>query len=190
MTIDLGAALQALGAGAVIAIPTDTVYGVAAMPQFAHRLFEVKRRPERVDLPVLVADIAAAESIAVFDDAARALAEKHWPGALTLVVRRRPGFTADLGEHADTVGVRAPNHDVVLALLRLTGPLATTSANLHGQPPLTSAAAVRKVFSEDEVAVVIDGGTCDGQPSTVLDCTVEPPRLLREGAIAGAHLLK
>ena len=184
MTVDLGAAIAALGSGRVIAIPTDTVYGVAAMPKFAHRLFGVKRRPERVDLPVLVADLAAAEGIAVLDDDARALAERHWPGALTLVVRRQAHFTADLGQHADTVGVRAPANDLVLALLQITGPLATTSANLHGQPPLISAAAVREVFTEDEVAVVVDGGTCDGQPSTVLDCTVSPPKVLRAGAIA------
>ena len=183
MTVDLGAAVAALGAGAVIAVPTDTVYGVAAMPKFAHRLFEVKRRPERVDLPVLVSDLAAAETIAVLDDEARALAELHWPGALTLVVRRQEHFTADLGEHADTVGVRAPAHDLVLALLQVTGPLATTSANLHGQPPLTTAAAVRDVFTKDEVAVVVDGGTCEGMPSTVLDCTVSPPKVLRQGAL-------
>lgn len=187
---ELDAAVTALQAGAVIAIPTDTVYGVAALPRFAQRLFEVKRRPERVDLPVLVADIASAEKIAILDEDARALAEQHWPGALTLVVRRRSGFDADLGEHEDTVGVRAPAHDLVLELLRLTGPLATTSANLHGQPPLTTAAAVRDVFDESEVGVIIDGGTCDGLPSTVLDCTVSPPRVLREGAIGGAHLLK
>lgn len=187
---DLDVAVAALRAGAVIAIPTDTVYGVAALPEFAPRLFAVKRRPERVDLPVLVADVAAAESIASFDDAARRLAMQWWPGALTLVVPRRPGFDADLGEHAETVGVRAPAHDLVLELLRRTGPLATTSANLHGQPPLTTAMAVREVFDETEVAVILDGGTCDGQPSTVLDCTVSPPRVLREGAIQGADLLK
>lgn len=187
---DLDVAVAALRAGAVIAIPTDTVYGVAALPEFAPRLFVVKRRPERVDLPVLVADVAAAESIATLDDVAHRLARQWWPGALTLVVRRRPGFDADLGEHAETVGVRAPAHDLVLELLRRTGPLATTSANLHGQPPLTTAMAVREVFDETEVAVILDGGTCDGQPSTVLDCTVSPPRVLREGAIQGADLLK
>ena len=187
---DLGAALAALGAGEVIAIPTDTVYGVAALPKYADRLFAVKRRPERVDLPVLVADLAAADTIAVVEGSARELAEEHWPGGLTLVVKRRPSFDADLGEHSDTVGVRAPAHEVALALLRVTGPLATTSANLHGQPPLTSAEAVRAVFDEGDVAVVVDGGTCDGQPSTVLDCTVSPPRVLREGSIPGAHLIK
>lgn len=186
----IDAAVAALRAGGVIAIPTDTVYGVAALPQFAQRLFEVKRRPERVDLPVLVAGIASAENIAILDENVRALAARYWPGALTLVVRRRPGFDADLGEHQDTVGVRAPAHDLVLGLLRLTGPLATTSANLHGQPPLTTALAVREVFDETEVAVILDGGTCEGEPSTVLDCTVSPPRVLREGAIDGAHLLK
>lgn len=188
--IDLGAAVAALGAGQVIAIPTDTVYGVAALPKHSHRLFTVKRRPERVDLPVLVADLEAADTIAVVEGVARELAEEHWPGGLTLVVRRRTTFDADLGEHSDTVGVRAPAHDVVLALLRVTGPLATTSANLHGQPPLTSAEAVREVFDVSEVAVVVDGGLCEGMPSTVLDCTVSPPKVLREGSIPGTRLLK
>lgn len=187
---DLDNALAALRAGSVIAIPTDTVYGVATLPEFAPRLFEVKRRPERVDLPVLVPDLPAAEAIAIMKDEARALAVDHWPGALTLVLLRRPGFRADLGEHAETVGVRAPAHDTALELLRVVGPLATTSANLHGEPPLTTASAVRAVFDDSEVPVIVDGGTCDGLPSTVLDCTVFPPRVLREGAIPGAHLLK
>lgn len=180
---DLRAAVEALRAGLVVAIPTDTVYGVAALPEFAHRLFEVKRRPERVDLPVLVPDLAAADAIAVLEGEARALARRWWPGGLTLVVGRRPGFRADLGEHDETVGVRAPAQETALTLLREVGPLATTSANLHGEPPLTTAQAVRDVFAPEEVSVVLDGGRCDGVPSTVLDCTVSPPKVLRQGAV-------
>lgn len=187
--MSIEAAVAALRSGKVIAIPTDTVYGVAALPEFAHLLFAVKRRPERVDLPVLVPDLAAAETIAVVDDEAKRLAERWWPGGLTLVLNRRASFDADLGERAHTVGVRAPDHAAALELLRITGPLATTSANLHKQPPLTTAAAVREVFDESEVAVIVDGGTCDGVPSTVIDCTLSPPRVLREGAISGADLL-
>jgi tRNA threonylcarbamoyl adenosine modification protein (Sua5/YciO/YrdC/YwlC family) len=181
---DLDEALAALRLGLVVAIPTDTVYGVAALPDYAARLFEVKRRPERVDLPVLVASADDARRIAVLDGEAEVLATRWWPGPLTLVVPRLKGFDADLGEHTATVGVRAPDHDLALELLALTGPLATTSANRHGQPPLTTAAAVREVFGEDEVAVVVDGGPCEGEPSTVLDCTLHPPRVLRQGALA------
>ena len=113
---------------------------------------------------------------------------RFWPGALTIVLPARPGLGADLGDDDATIGVRCPDHPVALALCRAVGPLATTSANVHGQPTLTTAAEVAEVFA-DALPVVLDGGTCTGSPSTVVDCTGFEPRLLREGRVPWSAVL-
>jgi tRNA threonylcarbamoyl adenosine modification protein (Sua5/YciO/YrdC/YwlC family) len=185
------AAVEALADGLVVGLPTDTVYGLAVdpfLPGAADRVFEAKRRPRDVELPVLVADVDQAVGLAAaLPDTARILMDRYWPGPLTLVLPRRPGLAADLGSNDATVGVRCPAHPVPLALCAKVGPLATTSANLHGQPTSRSAAEVEAVFG-DAVALVLDGGTLSGAPSTVVDCTGLAPRLLREGRIAWAEI--
>jgi tRNA threonylcarbamoyl adenosine modification protein (Sua5/YciO/YrdC/YwlC family) len=182
-------AVAALRAGDIVGIPTDTVYGLAADPWHtgaADRLFLAKGRPRDVELPVLVADVDQALDLVVsVPEEARRLMEAHWPGALTLVLPRRPDLDADLGDDDATIGIRCPDHPVPRALCRSMGPLATTSANLHGQPPATTAAGVAALPG---VALVLDGGTCEGQASTVLDCTGPQPRLLRAGRIAWDRL--
>jgi len=189
-------AAAALADGAVVAVPTDTVYGLAVdptQPEAVERLFTCKGRPADVPLPILV---AGNEQVALVADdlevAARALAERYWPGPLTLVVPRRPGFTVDLGGPAaarQTVGVRRPDHPVVVALCELLGPLAVTSANLHGAPPATTAAEVVQVFTgSDQPELVLDAGRCDGVPSTVVECRGPASRCLREGALPWAEL--
>ena len=179
-------AVRALASGQIVALPTDTVYGLAADPfstGAADRLFLLKRRPREVDLPLLVADEEQALSLATaVPDSARHLMDRFWPGALTVVLPRHPDLAADLGADEATVGVRCPGHPVPLALCQAHGPIATTSANLHGRPTLTTAEGVVTQFG-DALAVVLDGGRCDGAPSTVVDCTGERPRLLREGRI-------
>lgn len=183
---------RALASGQIVGLPTDTVYGLAADPfrtGAADRLFSVKRRPRDRDLPVLVADEEQALSLATAVPAvARRLIERFWPGALTVVLPRRPGLAADLGTDEATVGVRCPAHPVPRAVCRAAGPLATTSANVHGQPPLTTAAEVAASFGP-AVAVVVDGGPCRGRPSTVVDCTGQEPKLLRDGRIPWADVL-
>ena len=185
-------AVRALTAGQVVAMPTDTVYGLAADPFStggADRLFLLKRRPREHDLPVLVCDEAQALAMATAVPAsARALMERFWPGALTVVLPRRPDLRADLGADDATVGVRCPAHPVPLAVAHAHGPIATTSANHHGEPTATTAAEVAAVFG-DTVAVILDGGLCEGAPSTVVDCTGPDPRLLREGRIPWAEVL-
>ncbi|MGH9282420.1 MAG: L-threonylcarbamoyladenylate synthase, partial [Acidimicrobiales bacterium] len=119
---------------------------------------------------------------------ARALMEQFWPGALTVVLPRRPDLRADLGTDEATVGLRCPAHPVPLALCRAHGPIATTSANLHGQPSATTAAELAEVFGEG-VAVVLDAGPCEGAPSTVVDCTGAEPKLLREGRVPWADVV-
>ena len=185
-------AVRALASAQVVGLPTDTVYGLAADPfsiGAADRLFRLKRRPREVDLPVLVADEEQALALATaVPAAALRLMERFWPGPLTLVLPRNPDLRADLGTDEATVGVRCPAHPVPLGLCRAHGPIATTSANLHGQPTATTADEVFEVFG-DAVAVVLDGGLCAGAPSTVADCTGEEPRLLRQGRLAWDEVL-
>jgi L-threonylcarbamoyladenylate synthase len=185
-------AAESLAAGWPVGIPTDTVYGLAAdpfQPGASDRIFEAKRRPRALNLPLLVDGTEQALSVATAVPAiALAFMERFWPGALTLVIPIRPGLGADLGDDEATVGVRCPDHPVPLALCSAAGPLATTSANRHGQPTLTTAEEVAAEFG-DEVPVVLDAGTCTGDPSTVVDCTGVEPKLLREGRIPWPDVL-
>jgi L-threonylcarbamoyladenylate synthase len=176
--VDVATAADLLAAGGAVAVPTDTLYGLAAsadIPTAVELLFELKQRPRDVQVPVLVADTAQAASIAVVAAPyVERLLARYWPGALTVVLDRVDG--------GGTVGVRCPDSDVVRDLCRRVGPLACTSANVHGAPPLTTAAAVTEQFGPS--LAVIDGGTLDGEPSTVVDCTDGAgPVLLRPGAI-------
>lgn len=165
-------AVAALRRGEVIGIPTDTVYGVASLPSCSDRLFELKRRPPEVQVPVLVGDPDDAALLARVTPVGARLIEAFWPGALTVVL--------PLLDSAGTVGLRCPDNDLVRSLCRSVGPLATTSANLHGEPPLTTADAVRATFPG---LVVVDGGVCEGAPSTVVDATGDVVLVLREGRI-------
>lgn len=184
-------AIDALRRGLPVGIPTDTVYGLAAdpfLPGATDRIFEAKRRPRDVDLPVLVADRDQAMALVTgVPEAAVRLMERFWPGPLTLVLPRAPGLEADLGDDDATIGLRCPDHAVARTLCARVGPLATTSANLHGQPTLTTAEEVAAAFG-DAVPVVVDGGRCTGSPSTVVDCTGLLPKLLREGRLPWAEI--
>jgi L-threonylcarbamoyladenylate synthase len=182
----LDAAVAALRRGQAIVVPTDTVYGIAvatAVPGATARIFAIKERPTTVALPVLVADEAQARTIAEVSPAAAALMARHWPGALTIVLPRRPTFDVDLGgTDASSVGVRVPDHPIPVALARQVGPLATTSANRHGRPTPVTAAEVRAELGAG-IEVVIDGGPCDGAPSTVVSVVGDEIRILRHGAV-------
>lgn len=189
---DIEPAAKALAAGQVVAIPTDTVYGLAVDAFHtggADRLFALKRRPRHVELPVLVANREQALAMATgVPGLAERLMDRFWPGALTLVLPRNPDLVADLGSDEATIGVRCPDHDLPRALCRRVGPLATTSANLHGEPTATTAQQVDETFGS-ALPLVLDGGTCAGSPSTVVDCTGLEPKLLREGRIPWEDVL-
>lgn len=180
----LRVAARALRSGEVVGLPTDTVYGLAVdatRPGAADRVFAVKQRPRGVQLPVLVAGVDQVESlVADIPELARELMGRFWPGALTLVLARRPGLHLDLGDDPSTIGIRCPRHPVARALCRTVGPLATTSANRHGAPAIHEAVEVAAL---EGVAVVLDGGRCAGAPSTVVDCRGGEPRLLRAGGL-------
>jgi L-threonylcarbamoyladenylate synthase len=180
----------ALADGGVVAIPTDTVYGLAARldrPEAIASIFALKGRPGDVALPVLIGKYKQIHEIAAeWPDEVARLAARFWPGPLTVVVRALEGIGPLLGASDDTVGVRQPKHSLVRALCRDIGPLAVTSANQHGEPPCTTAQDVVDAFANTpaELRLVVDGGRCDGAPSTVLNGTVSPPVCLRDGAIS------
>jgi L-threonylcarbamoyladenylate synthase len=176
----IGRAAELLREGAVVAFPTDTVYGVgvaASRPDRLEALFALKRRPLDRRIPMLVAGLdQAVEEGAIADDRARALASRYWPGALTMVLPFGDG----------TQGFRAPDHAVALALVDAAGPILATSANLSDQPDTLGADEVLIAFAtqQDELPAVVDGGAVPGGvASTVIDLSVTPARILREGPI-------
>lgn len=186
------ALVAALEAGEPVVIPTDTVYGVAALPSVpgaTARLYALKDRRPDVPLAVLCAGPADLDHLAAsVDGRTTALAARHWPGALTLVVRRHPDLAGwDLGGDPGTLGVRCPASALVRAVAARTGPIATTSANRSGQPtPATAAEAAASLTGP--VAVVADGGALAGAASTVVDVTGEPWTVLRQGALTAEDL--
>ena len=187
---ELDVLVEALAAGKVVAVPTDTVYGLAVDPRLAgavDRVFALKQRPEQFQLPVLIADPAGLVDLAEATAAAERLISRYWPGPLTLVLPRRSGIAFDLGGDSATIGLRCPANSLLKELLRSTGPLAVTSANRHGEAPLRTADEVRGHFGA-AVTAVLDGGRCDGRPSTVISLTGAGVKCLREGALLFAEL--
>ena len=182
----VGEAVRALADGFVIGVPTDTVYGLAVDPGAAgslERLRQAKGRPETVALPVLVARAEDASDLAVLSGPAERLIARYWPGPLTIVLARRPGVDFDLGGDSSTIGVRCPDHGLLREILGRSGALAVTSANRHGSRPLELAAEVSAELG-DALALVVDGGRCDREPSTVVSLAGPEPVVLRPGAVA------
>ena len=182
--LKLAAAL--LRDGEMVAFPTDTVYGVgvsAAHPGRVDALLALKQRPAEKRIPILVADLAqAVEAGWEADERAHRLTRRFWPGALTIVLAAPTG---------ETQAFRAPDHPVALDLIRRTGPILATSANRSGEPDTLDADDVLIAFAtqQDELLAVIDGGVVPGGvASTVLDLSVTPARLLREGPISRDEL--
>lgn len=183
LTEVVAAAAAVLRSGEPIVLPTDTVYGLAALPKATASIFALKGRSAQVPLAVLCADMDQALDLVDHPtDRVRQVAEKYWPGPLTLVLPRRHGLGYELGEPTTTIGVRCPDHDLVRALAADVGPIATTSANPHGQPTPRDAAGVRALFGES-VGLILDGGPCTGEPSTVVDATTDDWLVLRQGAL-------
>lgn len=180
-------ALTVLRNGGLIAFPTDTVYGLAG-DLFSYdsieRIYQAKDRESTKAIPVLVGEVAQLNRVTTEIGAkARRLAETYWPGALTLVVPKHSGLPENLSV-LPTVGVRMPDHPFALSLLRVSGPLAVTSANLSGQASPQTAEDVLAQL-RGRIELVIDGGrTPGGTPSTVVDCTAEEPVILRVGPIS------
>ncbi len=187
------AAVEALRRGEIVAMATDTVYGIGVALNASHgleRLFAAKGRPLDKAIVLLVADLEQAAAVGAFTPAARALAERFWPGGLTLVLEQKPGaqLPSVLSAGTPTIGVRVPDHGCPRALARALGPLPVTSANLSGRPDARDAADVLAQLG-GRIDLVLNGGPArGGVPSTVVDCSGPEPRVLRSGAIPASEL--
>ena len=180
---DVDRVVAALARGEVVIIPTDTVYGIGAdptQPDAMRQLFALKQRPEGVPIAVLIGSVEQARSLIAWNDDLDALGDAHWPGALTIVGRSiADGFHVG---SVDTIGVRVPDQPLVRACAQRFGPIATTSANRHGEPTIVDPEKLRAVFGHD-VDVIVDGGALRGTASTVVDATANPPTVLRQGTV-------
>lgn len=179
--------LQVLSRGGLVAFPTDTVYGVGAAAfdgAAVRRIYEAKGRREANPIPILVADATHLDRLAgPISDRVRRLAEAFWPGPLTIVVHKQPNVPPEISLNA-TVGVRAPDHPVASEILRSAGPLATSSANRSGESSLTRPEDVLASLG-GRIELLVDGGESPGGvPSTVVDCTQDPPTMVREGPVS------
>lgn len=187
-------AIRTLKAGGIVALPTDTVYGLAvdlASPGGIERLFAAKRRPGDRAVMLLLADADQAGGLVEWPPSAAALAAAFWPGGLTIVVTRRPdaALPPELTGGRSTVGLRLPDHSSPRALAASVGPLPVTSANVSGRPEASDAGEIRDQLGA-AVDLILDGGPArGGPPSTVVDCSMPTPRILRDGAI-GADAIR
>jgi L-threonylcarbamoyladenylate synthase len=193
---ELARAVAAIARGDVVAYPTETFYGLAADPRNARaieRVFEAKGRRSEEPLPLIAADLTQVERwFGTLSPLAATLANAFWPGPLTLVLPLPAdrALPTNLTAGRDNIAVRVPAHPIACALAAAAGGVITsTSANPSGTPPATTAAEVRRTLA-DRVAMVIDGGTTPGgAPSTIVDVTGVPPRLVRAGVIAWERVL-
>jgi L-threonylcarbamoyladenylate synthase len=188
----LAAATAAVLRGELVVLPTDTVYGIGAdafSPAAVAALLAAKGRGRDMPPPVLVGTVRAASALVEdLGPNGQQLIDEFWPGGLTIVCRASRTLSWDLGDTRGTVAVRMPQDEVTLDLLRETGPMAVSSANVTGSPAATTAAQAREQLG-DSVAVYLDGGpSTGGQASTIVDLTGEAPRLLRSGAISMGRL--
>jgi L-threonylcarbamoyladenylate synthase len=179
-------AVDILQNGGLVAFPTDTVYGLAALPsrgEFIECLYTVKGRESSRAIAILISSAEQLSEVSISpNDTARKLANRFWPGPLTLIVPRHPNLPDVLSPNP-TIGVRVPDHELALQLLRLTGPLGVTSANLSGHENTTTAQEVLQQL-DGRIHLLIDGGKSPGSvPSTVVDCSTEEPIILRSGPI-------
>ena len=186
--LHINQAIAILKHGGVVAFPTDTVYGVGVdpfQPEAVRKLYQIKGRPIDKPIPILVGSVSDVERVAQnLPPTFSQLAERFWPGELTLIVEAK-SLPPEVTAGGDTVGVRMPDHPLALALLqRFGGAVATTSANKSDEPPATSAVEVESELGA-LVSVILDGGeTATKIASTVLDLSVSPPQILRQGGIS------
>jgi len=191
--MDADQAVAALANAEVIAVPTDTVYGVAASlarPSAVAALFTLKGRPSTLALPVMVDSVEQIEALGVaFPPGARRLAEAFWPGPLTIVVPVPARIATLVGGTSQSAGFRIPDDAHLRAMLARSGPLCVTSANGHGEPPCQSAAQVRRAFEGSHVlAGVVDGGDRSAKVSTVVELFDHSWRIVREGALGAQEI--
>lgn len=195
LSTSISQSVQILRDGGVIALPTDTLYGISANaldPDAAAKVFGVKDRGERSPLPIFVSDPGDLYKYGrEIPAAAVRLAEVFWPGKLTIVVRKSDLIPDVVSGGLDTVGLRIPDHPAPREIVaQLGAPITATSANVSGKPALTAAEDVVAELGS-RLDLVLDGGVlAPSAPSTVIDATADPPRILREGALSPSDIQK
>jgi len=186
------AAVDAIEAGDLVVLPTDTVYGIAAdafKADAVQRLLDAKGRGRDMPPPVLISVVESLDALATdVPEAGRKLCEAYWPGPLTVICHAQGSLMWDLGETQGTVALRVPDHENTRELLSRTGPLAVSSANKSGQPAALDVYEAEAQLA-DSVAVYLDGGEATGgQPSTIVDLTGDVPHVVRIGALSMAQI--
>lgn len=188
----LQAAVDNVRGGQCVVLPTDTVYGIgvdAFNPDAVAKLLATKRRGPDMPVPVLVGSWTTIQGLVrEFTDTAKTLVEAFWPGGLSIVVPEAPSLPWNLGDTRGTVLLRMPLQPVAIELLRETGPMAVSSANVSGEAPAVTAVGARNQFGE-AVQVYLDGGRAEvGEASTIIDISGPEPVILREGAISAERI--
>jgi L-threonylcarbamoyladenylate synthase len=179
----LNEAAKILKKDGIIIFPTETVYGIGALASSesaVKRIFEVKKRPYGKPLQILISDISQVNQFASeISNKAKEVMRKYWPGPLTLIFKKKPKVSDIITSSGNTVGLRMPKNSTILKLIKEVGPIVASSANISGQPDPTSPEEVKI-----EADLLLDGGRCKmGRASTVVDVSVDPPLVLREGKI-------
>ncbi|MBN9644943.1 L-threonylcarbamoyladenylate synthase [Corynebacterium mendelii] len=190
--LGLKAAEEAVADGRLVVMPTDTLYGLgcdAFNNEAVGKLLAAKHRGPDMPVPVLVGSWDTIRGLVrEYSRPTRLLVEAFWPGGVSIVVPQAPSLPWNLGNTAGTVMLRMPLHPVAIELLRATGPMAVSSANISGQPPATTAAQAMDQLGES-AAVYLDGGACPvGEPSTIVDVSGPVPAVLREGAVPASRI--
>ena len=186
-------AAEILMQGGLVAVPTETVYGLAANgldAEAVSNIYTVKGRPENKPISILVGGMDTVETFCrEIPDSARKLAARFWPGPLTMILKKQDNVPDIVTAGGDTVGVRCPDHPMTLEILNLVKvPLATPSANPSGMESPTDAGMVQAYF-DGKIPCIVDGGACSvGLASTIVDLTGETPRILRKGALTAQML--
>ena len=189
LTEDVSRAAEVIKNGGLAVVPTETVYGLAANAfdgAAVMKIYEVKGRPETKPISVLISGMEDVEKVAYdIPEEAYALAEKFWPGPLTMILKKRDAIPDIVTAGGDTIGVRCPDHEKTLEIIRLVKtPLAAPSANISGQPSPKNVARALEYF-DGRIECAVDGGECTvGVESTIVDMTQKPFRILREGGLS------
>lgn len=190
--LDLIKAIKALRNGQIIVYPTDTLYGLGAdifNDTAVKKIFKIKKREKNNPLSIAVANIKELEKIAVVNDKTRCLIKTFLPGKLTIVLKKKSNVSNLVTGGSDKVAVRIPNNKLALDLLSKFGPLTATSANIHGKKPPVNINDISIQFKASDIAVYIDNGKLDGKPSTIVDMTEKPIKIIRKGTISEKEIL-
>jgi L-threonylcarbamoyladenylate synthase len=191
MKHDFSKALQTLRAGGLIIYPTDTLYALGAdiyNKAAVRNVFAIKKRPYSIPLPVAVASVPVLETIAYMNPAAYRICKRFFPGTLTIILKKKPTVPEIVTAGQDTIAIRIPNSPLALELLSGFGPLTVTSANLHHEKTLGVISDIRMQLGTPNI-LGLDDGILSGQPSTILDLSHSPPKVIRKGCITESELL-